>query len=107
MEIKIYYYNDHFIAKNIYYLFGEIPDNFRNNHFNEKNYSHVHSGVILQHDDNIHETLEKIFELFNSAENPLYHKVVDTRTHTSMSICDIILLNNKYYIVSSIGFKEI
>lgn len=65
------------------------------------------SKVILN--NNINNYLEKIFQKFNSNENPLIgSKLIREKVkHTSMSVGDVIELNNIMYVVTFCGFKEI
>ena len=56
--------------------------------------------------------LEKIFRKFNSRENPLstrdnQEKIKSLETHTSMSVGDVIQINDKYYSVSGEGFHQV
>lgn len=60
----------------------------------------------------INEYLENIFEKFNSEENPLstpeyQDKIKSLLTHTSMSVGDVVQIDDSYYVVSVIGFKKL
>lgn len=63
------------------------------------------SEVIL----NIGDYLEKIFQKFNSNKNPLINNlsIREKVKHTSMSVGDVIELNNIMYVVCICGFVEI
>lgn len=56
--------------------------------------------------------LDELFALFNNDENPLSEKyyqeiIINNKLHTSMSMGDVIKINNEYYIVCGIGFKKL
>lgn len=56
--------------------------------------------------------LQSLFEIFNSEENPLafekYQKIIrENNSHTSMSVGDMIKLNDILYRVSGFGFTEV
>ena len=56
--------------------------------------------------------LEHIFELFNSDNNPLsapkYQTIIkNLKAHTSMSVGDVIQVDDNYYVVDGLGFKEL
>jgi hypothetical protein len=55
--------------------------------------------------------LEGIFQLFNSAENPLAMSnkqqfIRDNKIHTSMSVGDIVQIDDVYWVVSGCGFQR-
>lgn len=61
---------------------------------------------------NYKDILELIFEKFNNTDNPLKsldnQKIIrSNKLHTSMSVDDIVKIDNDYYIVDIIGFKSI
>lgn len=61
-------------------------------------------------EDDIYGLLEDTFHTFNSEQNPLNNKQDYIRmndSHTSMSVGDLILLDNRLFIVASLGFIEI
>jgi len=65
----------------------------------------------FQETDNISDFLENLFHRFNSEENPLstkeyQDKIEKLQAHTSMSMGDIIKINDAYYMVDGNGFKE-
>ena len=62
-------------------------------------YEKVWTGPITDSDD-IYETLEKIFEIFN------IHKPANFHGH-SLSVSDIVEINNKYYYCDSMGWVEV
>lgn len=62
--------------------------------------------------DNIFEYLEELFTLFNSDDNPLSTTecqkfIRENKSHTSMSVGDVISIDGDYYIVDGMGFKSI
>ncbi|ARF12179.1 hypothetical protein Klosneuvirus_3_314 [Klosneuvirus KNV1] len=66
----------------------------------------------FQETDNVNEFLENLFHRFNSDENPLatkeyQDKIEKLQAHTSMSMGDVIKINDTHYIVDGIGIKEI
>lgn len=65
----------------------------------------------FQKTDNITEFIENLFHRFNSDENPLstkeyQDKIEALQAHTSMSMGDIIKIDDVYYIVDGVGIKE-
>jgi hypothetical protein len=56
--------------------------------------------------------LEKLFARFNSEENPLcapkyQEKIKSFLSHTSMSVGDVVQIDNDYYVINGIGFKKL
>lgn len=73
-------------------------------------YQQVHSEICEKDYSQI--ALEGLFERFNSESNPLLVEekqeyIKKNNLHTSMSIADIIKLEDRYFIVSSCGFIDI
>jgi hypothetical protein len=68
------------------------------NRFNFKDYTLTYEGEIEVED--VNKTLEDLFRIFN-VERPS-----DFRGH-SLSVSDIIEINNKYYYCDSVGWTEI
>lgn len=102
---KIYYYKPHF-AKYIDFNLS-FRDNFAID-FMEKNYECVYTIEDLPDDNvNIMDYFEELFALFNSDNNPLCFINNRGFIHTSMSIGDVILHKDKFYIVDEFGFTEI
>ncbi|AAV51045.1 hypothetical protein [Acanthamoeba castellanii mimivirus] len=100
VKIEIYYYQKKFDTDNEHaFIFGS------------KSYTKVYEYT----DDtqtNYKDILELIFEKFNNTDNPLKsldnQKIIrNNKLHTSMSVDDIVKIDNNYYIVDIIGFKSI
>lgn len=109
IDIKIYYWTEQVIhdGKHEILIFGKANLNDLNTY-----YVNVYDEPlnINMDNDNI---LNDLFELFNSeTENPLssieyQNKIKQYHTHTSMSVGDIIKLNNDYYVVAIRGFTKL
>jgi hypothetical protein len=68
------------------------------------------SNVIL--DNNVENYLEDLFKLFNSGDNPLCSNekqslIQKSKSHTSMSVGDVVCIDENYYMVCPTGFKKI
>lgn len=57
------------------------------------------------------EYLNRLWELFNSDDNPLsdkkFEEIEKLHTHTSMSVGDAIKIDDTYYVVSGSGFRKL
>ena len=65
----------------------------------------------LVDDNDVNCYLQSLFELFNSDNNPLSTKehqqyIKENELHTSMSVGDVISVNERFYVVG-MGFKEV
>jgi hypothetical protein len=85
----------------------EIKKSFFNEHW-------VELPLKMEIDDESESSFEKIFAIFNDYNlNPLSHQnggqdiVKKLKTHTSMSVEDIIEVNGNFYITVGQGFKKI
>lgn len=72
----------------------------------------IPGDVVLDNESSLYEYLESLFALFNSEDNPLCSEdsqdyIIKNKLHTSMSIGDIIKINDKSYCASTFGFTEI
>ena len=92
-KIKIYQ-----LSHSTDYLFMDYEFAKKHN-FNLKDYKLVYE-FTNDSDSDIDIILEKVFVDFN------IHRPNDFKGH-SLSVSDIVKLNNKLYYVDSIGFKEI
>ena len=55
---------------------------------------------------------DSLFKQFNSEDNPLTHPTLQKmiakhKSHTSMSVGDIIKFNNNYYCVAGLGYTKV
>jgi hypothetical protein len=74
--------------------------------------SNVPENVDVNNKANLYEFLENIFRTFNSEDNPLNDQVIqkkirELKSHTSMSVGDVVLVNNVYYYVGCTGFGKL
>lgn len=67
--------------------------------FDFSDYKHVYTGVV-QSTGNIFQVLDKIFRILNM-EHP------DDYTGRSLSVSDIVEINNRYFFCDSFGWVEI
>lgn len=92
------------VAYTIYQLPNRHPNKFRsleNDVVDLNNYNEVYSGTIFQLDDvSDFGVLEELFKKFN------LHHPPDFRGH-SLSVSDLVKLDDKYYYCQSIGWKEV
>jgi hypothetical protein len=106
MSINIYYYTTDFMMKKIIYI---IKNDFSCIDLNKL--ENTHKLVWSGEKDNKFD-LNSYFELFNSEKNPLssiekQKYIRDNKLHTSMSVGDIININNEYWICCGIGWKKL
>lgn len=84
--------------ENIYFKYAFRPlDSIDKVHF--ENYKNIYSGDI-DIKDNVMVMLEKLFTIFN-IDHPK-----DFRGH-SLSVSDIVKMNNKYYYCDDFGWTEV
>ena len=109
-HIRIYYYTDD-VCKNEEDLLNIILRGEVNGNTFIKYYVEVYSlnEEILT---SIESFLDMIFSRFNDESNPLstkecQEKIKEKNSHTSMTVGDIIKIDNEYYIVASMGFKKL
>lgn len=62
--------------------------------------------------DKIYAYLEGLFMRFNSEDNPLsaseyQKKIKKFLSHTSMSVGDVVQIDDDYYVVAGVGFKKL
>lgn len=76
-----------------------------NEHYTKVYDMELPNSIDLNDEHSVNSYLESLFEKFNSDENPL--AINDNKIHTTMSVCDIIQLDKKFYCVCGFGFKEI
>ena len=67
-------------------------------------------------EDNPYKVLERIFSLYNTdtgeTKNPLLYPkehefVIKNKTHTSMSIGDVVQINEQFYVCEDEGWREL
>lgn len=90
--IKVNVSNDEFKKYYIKVFENECDDNLKEN------------KIIFKH-------LESLFSLFNFEKNPLINDdsqkfIINNKLHTSMSIGDIIKINEQYYCCAAMGFEK-
>lgn len=74
---------------------------------NELKYVKVHEDKINTNNEGDLEVCDELFRLFNSDKNPLLNKqnfIRENKTHVSMSVGDIIFIDDDYYICRTMGF---
>lgn len=74
--------------------------NFAEKFIDFKDYKKTYEGELSIHPDTITEVLDLIFHLGNTGELP------DYRTR-SISVSDIIEIDDRFFYVNTIGFREI
>lgn len=94
MEFKILQLN---LTKKYDYFFMDY-DYAKHNGVSLNDYKQVYKGNIEAHSKDIAAVLEEIFYKFNKALPQEF------KGH-SLSVSDVIELNNKFYYVDSFGFK--
>lgn len=108
-EVKIFYFTDNTLksgdALDIMF-YGNVDIKMI-----EESYVEVYSSMDEVGDD-IFIYLEKMFEKFNNDENPLsgvdqQNKISYLNTHTSMSVGDVVKINDTYYVAKGTGFSKI
>lgn len=108
VDYDIYYYNIDAYKNNDFITFTFDSESGVNWVDNIK-YTKLYSGTF-EVDMNDNKICEQLFELFNGNNNPLIEKqdlIQETRTHTSMSVGDIIQLKNIKYLCGAFGFVEL
>ena len=110
MQVKIYYLRDIKTNTNIY-LSLQFDENYKVKLNMIDNYYYCIYEYVADNKETFL-ILDDIFELFNSDNNPLSNPgiqgiIFQYKLHTSMSIGDIIKLNDEYYVVRSSGFMKI
>lgn len=70
------------------------------------------NNINLNNENEIMDYIENLFFTFNSDNNPLsspniQKKLKEFNSHTSMSMGDIVQINNDYYMVAGVGFNKI
>lgn len=113
--IEVYYWKDLDYIE-IKYDFEDAKDKPGPEEF-EEDYEKVPVDLDLDEDDydNDIQILEKIFVILNGPENPLSRKKkqewikenLQPDPHTSMSIGDIVKVDDTYYICNDVGWDEI
>lgn len=78
----------------------------------DKYYVNVFNETTSVNNKDIHCLLEGLFARFNSEENPLSSEekqklIREHNTHTSMSLGDVVKVNDKYYVAAQIGFQNL
>lgn len=92
-------YENNSIKYRLYQQYVLDPTKYETIIFNEKKRYMTYEGTLPQDDDQ--RMLEKIFVIFNMDNRP-------TRTFSSsLSVGDIVWINEKYYQCMPIGFKEV
>lgn len=110
-QIQIFYSTDKIYEDYSMVLLGKVNithiDSCYTNIFNETN------SIVLNNEDETDCLLENLFVRFNSTDvNPLQSEeaqkmIKQNKTHTSMSLGDIIKLNDKYYMLGMLGFQKL
>nr|WBF70319.1 hypothetical protein [Megavirus caiporensis] len=102
-QIEIYYYQRKNADSELYSFI-----------YLSKHYVKIYSYMTDEklHDQDVIKHLGHIFKRFNNDNNPLYQKDLQKRvkkyhTHTSISVDDIIKINDKYFMVTDFGFEVI
>lgn len=94
-------------------MFLNPPSNeWMQNMVTNLSYVKVYNGEINTNNTETEEVCNKIFNLFNGDDNPLSTQskqnfIRENNTHTSMSIGDIIYINDGYYICRTMGFSKL
>ncbi|AGD92926.1 hypothetical protein LBA_01008 [Megavirus lba] len=102
-QIEIYYYQRKNADSEIYSFIYSLK------HY-VKIYSYVTNEKLC--DQYVIEHLDDVFKRFNNDDNPLYQKDLQKKvkkyhTHTSMSVDDIIKIDDMYFLVTDFGFEVI
>lgn len=96
MPYSVYQTDDRDIAFMRYdYVSDKFPEAFNN-------YKKVYDGVVLlKNNEDVDYALEDIFIQLNRDDRP------NSQEMRSLSVSDIIYINNKYYYVDYVGFQEL
>lgn len=106
-EIKVFYWTKKAVddTKLDIFFYGKINMNYI-----DRYYVNVFNEIISTSLED-EELLEELFEKFNSEDNPLQSEekqrmIGENNSHTSMSVGDVIKLNDQYYSVGKSGFLK-
>ncbi|AVG46677.1 hypothetical protein [Acanthamoeba polyphaga mimivirus] len=99
-QIEIYYYQRKNIESEIYTFIHS-----------SKRYVKIFSYTTNEklRDHYVIEHLDDVFKRFNNDDNPLYEKKLQKQvkkyhTHTSISVDDIIKIDDSYFMITDFGF---
>jgi hypothetical protein len=115
-KVEIFYYSfnkEQEVKALIIKLFNNIVTKEEFKNYYMKIYEmDIPPNINIENEKSMHTYCETINHLFNCDENPLckpelQKQIYENKLHTSMSVGDIIKINDHYFGVSSFGFKKL